>query len=101
MATLSRVVILTFLLHQTHSQSVTCNGDCKCPSSASGSKCTLNCIGKEQCKDAKLECRAGDPCEIKCDGSSSCEGNTRIDGSAATDVTVSCSGRDACKGNTR
>merc|ERR1719334_2004624 len=81
-------------------QSISCNGDCECPTSVSGVECILTCQGKDRCKDKKLQCRAGDPCSIICDGENSCEGNAVIDGTDATDVDITCSGSNACKGNT-
>eukprot|EP01083_Nonionella_stella_P287363 978123_1 len=92
-------LIMTILIHRTHSQLVDCNGDCECPSSSSEPLCTLNCIGKDKCKDAVLTCRAEDPCAVNCNGDNSCGGNTLIDGSESADVTISCIGDSACKGN--
>eukprot|EP01083_Nonionella_stella_P204788 746276_1 len=88
------------IIYQTNSQSITCNGNCNCPTSPTGTTCTLNCDGVDQCKDNTLTCRVGDPCIINCIGSNSCGGNAVIDASGATDVNINCQGSNACKGNT-
>ena len=49
------------------------------------------------CKEKRLNCRAGDPCEIRCDAKATCSAGTIIDASASTDVTIICDGDDACK----
>eukprot|EP01083_Nonionella_stella_P051348 136306_1 len=95
------VLSLLIVIYPTNGQIVDCEGNCACPTTVSDTTCTLNCDGKDRCKDAKLKCRTGDPCEIRCNGESSCEGNSVIDASGATDVTVSCIGTNACKGNTK
>eukprot|EP01083_Nonionella_stella_P272216 922915_1 len=100
MSTFWAILSLVIVIHQTTSQSINCNGDCTCPTKSSKTTCTLNCVGKDQCKDAELRCRSGDPCVVNCQGESSCGGNTIIDASQSTDVRIKCSGKDACKGNT-
>merc|ERR1719445_1478793 len=43
-----------------------------------GSGQTIDCVGKDSCKDDTVECGAVDTCIINCDGESSCGGNTVI-----------------------
>eukprot|EP01084_Bolivina_argentea_P112593 200803_1 len=88
------------IIYRINSQSITCNGNCSCPTAPTGTTCTLNCGEYEICKDSTLTCRVGDPCIINCNGLNSCEGNSVIDGTGASDVSVNCEGEIACKGNT-
>eukprot|EP01083_Nonionella_stella_P009132 26441_1 len=94
------IISLVYVISDIHCQSIECNGNCVCPSSATGNTCILNCNSRDSCKDSNLICRSGDPCKVNCIGDNSCEGNTLIDGSDSTDVTVRCLGENACKGNT-
>eukprot|EP01084_Bolivina_argentea_P047972 88428_1 len=93
-------LILGLLSPTESTESVNCIGDCACPQTSSPATCTLNCDGKNQCKDSTMKCRSGDHCIINCIGESACEGNTNLDATDAIDVTISCNGRNACKGNT-
>merc|ERR1712154_456700 len=84
--------------------------------------CTINCEGKDACKDGVVECNNdGFDCfvyfgefagssvtiqgpidsalEVTCFGDKSCEGSTSINAFDSTDLTVDCFGAEACKGN--
>jgi len=98
-------------------------GNCECPPGTQGT-CTINCEGKDACKDGVVECNndgfdcsvffgefagssvtiegpIGSPLTVTCFGDKSCEGSTAINAFDSTDLTVDCFGAEACKGNIR
>eukprot|EP01083_Nonionella_stella_P078995 216499_1 len=86
-------------LYCINSEIITCDGDCACSSQArhAGLTCILDCGGIDRCKGHTLTCRAGDPCEIHCNGKATCSSGTIINAGTATDVSILCAAEDACK----
>eukprot|EP01083_Nonionella_stella_P145363 455327_1 len=72
-------LILGLLSPTESTDSVNCIGDCACPQTSSPATCTLNCDGKNQCKDRTMKCRSGDHISNNSTGESACEGNNNLD----------------------
>jgi len=88
---------ITTVFGDGHIVNCTREEDCECGEDVS--ECTLNCIGEDQCKDIEISCNEVDLCYINCIGNNACAGNTEIDGTDASTVSLFCDGKDACKGN--
>merc|ERR1719242_37047 len=94
------LVLLWSIVFHVDAQLIKCNGNCACPTVAPipGETCILDCgTGEDKCKGKTLRCRAGDPCEIRCDAKATCSDGTNILASSATDVNIICTKEDSCK----
>merc|ERR1712176_113493 len=56
-----------------------------------------DCGREDICKEERLYCRAGTPCEILCDAKATCSSGTILYADTATDVTLLCGAEDSCK----
>lgn len=90
--------IVIILLQQSHSETKTCAGSSRCSCSLS-EPCTLQCYGKDSCKDAKLKGKPGYPLSVICDSNgedNACE-DAVIDANSATDFTLYCDDTQSCQ----
>ena len=60
-------------------------------------ECELDCLGKDECKDATLVCPDGRPCRVACVGQNACSKAT-IACPAAHGCRVTCGDEHACEG---
>eukprot|EP01084_Bolivina_argentea_P240415 403906_1 len=98
----SLIILLYFtlsIINHTSCQRINCDGGtCSCPKEAKpGATCILDCDNEDICKGQTLNCRDGDPCEIRCTSKASCAAGVTINALKSTDVTLLCSAEDSCK----
>ena len=93
-------LLILISITSVHSETKVCSGSsstrCSCSSKEA---CTLQCLGKDSCKDRTLMCLQHTlPCTINCDSKgqeNACE-NAELDAERASNLTVNCDDSQSC-----
>eukprot|EP01083_Nonionella_stella_P095026 266701_1 len=80
---------------------IDCSGEQECKGdtlqcTAGVAVCTIDCIGKQACEEAKIDGNGATSVIVNCEGEQACE-EVEVNGNGAESLTLNCEGKQSCK----